>query len=78
MQISSSVLNADVAGVYSFANETNVVLDIPLRDPKNDAAITDPAERAKKRYKGVVAHVRAKTDENGKLKISRNKDYKLL
>jgi hypothetical protein len=76
MQISSSVLNADVAGVYSLANETDVTMDVPLRDPKDDAAIADPAERAKKRYKGIVVHVRAKSDEKGKLKISRNKDYK--
>jgi hypothetical protein len=78
MLISSSVLNADVAGVYSLANETDITLDVPLRNPKNDEEITDTVKLAKKRYKGVVVHVRAKDDGTGKIKISRNKDYKLL
>lgn len=77
-QITSSVINADVAGVYGLDNGTNITLDVPLRDPSKDASITDPAERAKKRYKGIVVHIRATDDENGKLKIGRNKDYKLL
>jgi hypothetical protein len=78
MQISSSVLNADVAGTYSLGNETDITLDVPLRDPKKDATITDTVKLAKKRYKGVVVHVRAKDDGTGKIKIGRNKDYKLL
>ena len=53
MQISSSVLNADVAGVYSFKKETDITFDVPLRDPKKDTTITDAAELAKKRYKGI-------------------------
>jgi len=77
-QITSSVINADVAGVYGLDNGTNITLDVPLRDPSKDASITDPAERAKKRNKGIVVHIRATDDENGKLKIGRNKDYKLL
>ena len=77
-QITSSVINADVAGVYGLANGTNITIDVPLRDPSKDASITDPAERAKKRNKGIVVHIRAADDENGKLKIGRNKDYKLL
>jgi hypothetical protein len=78
MQITSSVINADVAGVYSLANETNITFDVPLRNPKNDTAITDARERAKKRNKGIVLHLRATNDEKGKLKVGRNKDHKLL
>src|SRR5690606_22213390 len=48
MQISSSVLNMDVAGIYSFANGTNIALDIPLRNPKKDEEIEDVAERKEK------------------------------
>lgn len=47
MQITSSVLNADIAGTYGLTNGTNIALDIPLRNPKNDTAITDKAELLK-------------------------------
>ncbi|EHQ29342.1 AsmA family protein [Mucilaginibacter paludis] len=76
MQITSSVLNADIAGTYGLTNGTNIALDIPLRNPKNDTAITDKAELLKKRYKGIVLHILAKDDDKGKIKIGWNKDHK--
>nr|WP_294943584.1 AsmA family protein [uncultured Mucilaginibacter sp.] len=59
MEVSSSVLNMDVAGVYGLTNGTDIALDIPLRNPKNDAKITDKEELQKKRFKGIVLHIRA-------------------
>ncbi len=76
MKISSSVLNADVAGVYGFTRGTNIALDVPLRNPKKDENITDKAELEKRRFKGIVLHLLARQDEDGKLKIGWNKDHK--
>jgi hypothetical protein len=76
MQITSSVLNADIAGTYGLNSGTNITLDIPLRNPKKDSTITDKDERLKKRYKGIVLHILAKDDENGKIKIGWNRDHK--
>lgn len=76
MQISSSVINADVEGVYSLGRGTNIALDVPLRNPKKDLSIADKDERQKKRYKGIVIHVKAQDDGTGKVKMSWNKDHK--
>ncbi|RFZ95425.1 AsmA family protein [Mucilaginibacter conchicola] len=75
MEISSSVLNVDVEGVYGLNRGTNIALDVPLRNPKDDFKITDPEERKKKRFKGIVVHVRAH-EEDGKMKIGWNKNHK--
>ncbi len=76
MQINSSVLNIDVAGTYGMTNGTNIAIDIPLRNPKGDSTITDKAELQKKRFKGIVLHLLARSDESGKVKIGLNKERK--
>jgi hypothetical protein len=76
MQISSSVLNMDVAGIYSFAKGTNIALDIPLRNPKKDKEIEDVAERREKRMRGIVLRIVAVDGEDGKIKLKWNKDKK--
>lgn len=75
LQVSSSVLNVDVAGVYGLTKGTDIALDIPLRNPGKDSLITDKEELAKKRFKGIVLHIRAH-EENGKMKIGWNKNHK--
>lgn len=75
LKLTSSVINADIAGTYGLNGGTNIALDIPLRNPKKDSTITDKDELLKKRYKGIVLHVLAKDDENGKIKIGWNKDH---
>lgn len=76
MQINSSVLNMDVAGVYSLGTGTNILLDIPLRNPKKDADIADKQELNDRRMKGIVVHVQAIDGDNGKIKFKllRKKD----
>lgn len=74
LQISSSVLNVDVAGVYGLKNGTDITMDVPLRNPKGDTAIVDQAKLQKKRFRGIVLHLRAKADEQGKIKIGFNKE----
>lgn len=70
MQINSSVLNMDVAGVYSFGKGTNINVDVPLRNPKKDKDISDKEELAKRRNRGIVLHLTAQDDEEtGKVKV---------
>jgi hypothetical protein len=78
MQLNSSVLNADIAGVYGLKNGTDITMDVPLRNPKKDENIVDSVKLAKRRNRGVVLYIRAKDDEAGKLKIGWNKDHKIL
>jgi hypothetical protein len=74
MQINSSVLNMDVAGVYSFGKGTNITVDVPLRNPKKDKDINDKLELAKRRNRGIVLHLKAQDDEEtGKVKVKLGK-----
>lgn len=74
MQISSNVLNMDVAGIYSMNKGTNIAVDVPLRNPKNDIEIEDVAERKEKRMRGIVLHLLATDGEDGKIKIKLNRN----
>ncbi|MXN91237.1 AsmA family protein [Flavobacterium sp. Sd200] len=69
MQISSSVLNMDVEGIYSFGRGTKIYVDVPLRNPKKDKDIDDKEELAKRRKRGIVVHLTAEDGEDGKVKI---------
>ena len=71
-KVSSSVLNFDVKGVYSFGRGTNLAMTIPLRNPKDDYKITDSIQRADLRYKGVVLHLFAVDGPDGKIQIKLN------
>ncbi|SMD10693.1 AsmA family protein [Pedobacter nyackensis] len=73
MQINSSLLNMDVAGVYSLSTGTNILVDVPLRNPKKDAEITDVDEKKSRRMKGIVLHLLATDGEDGKIKIKLNR-----
>lgn len=75
MELNSSVINMDIAGIYGLNNGTDIALDIPLRNPKKDADITDKEELKKRRFKGIVVHIRA-YEENGKLKVGLNNNHK--
>lgn len=74
LKVSSSIINLDVNGVYSFNRGTNLAMTIPLRNPKKDEFITDKIERAEKRNKGIVLHLLA-VDVDGKIKIRWNKNH---
>lgn len=71
MQINSTVLNFDIAGVFGFHAGTNITLDIPLRDPGKSLGIRDPEKRNQERMKGLVLHLRY-FDDNGKPRIRWN------
>jgi len=72
-RVSSNVLNFDVMGIYSFKKGTNLGLTIPLRDPEDDARITDKAERDKLRYKGIVLHLVAVDGKDGGIEVKAGK-----
>lgn len=74
MQINSSLLNMDIAGVYSLGRGTNIALDVPLRNPKKDQEIADRQERKERRMKGIVLHLLATDGDDGKIKIKLNKN----
>ncbi|MFV5693972.1 AsmA-like C-terminal region-containing protein [Flavobacterium sp. LB3P122] len=74
LKVSSSVLNLDIKGVYSFNRGTKLALTIPLRNPKRDENITDKIEIADRRNKGIVLYLLA-VDEDGKVKIKWNKNH---
>ncbi|OYQ34431.1 hypothetical protein CHU92_11810 [Flavobacterium cyanobacteriorum] len=69
MQVNSSVLNMDVAGIYSFGKGTRIQIDVPLRNPKKDKDITDAATLARRRNRGIVLHLVAADDKDGKVKV---------
>ena len=72
-RVSSNVLNFDVMGIYSFKKGTNLGLTIPLRNPEDDAAIADKAERDKLRYKGIVLHLVAVDARDGGIEVKTGK-----
>ncbi|MGX5691325.1 AsmA family protein [Arcticibacter tournemirensis] len=76
MMVNSSVLNMNVAGVYSLGKGTNIALDVPLRNPKKDADITDKKEIQERRMKGIVLHILATDGDDGKIKFKWNKNHK--
>jgi len=69
MQISSSVLNMDIEGIYSFGKGTKIYVDVPLRNPKKDKDIDDKEELAKRRKRGIIIHLTAEDGDDGKVKI---------
>ncbi|WP_294820596.1 AsmA-like C-terminal region-containing protein [uncultured Flavobacterium sp.] len=69
MKINSSVINMDVEGIYSFGKGTRIYIDVPLRNPKKDEGITDRKELAKRRNRGIVLHLKAVDDKEGKVKV---------
>jgi uncharacterized protein involved in outer membrane biogenesis len=74
MQINTSLLNMDVAGIYSMTTGTNIAIDVPLRNPKKDADLTDKQEIKARRMKGIVLHLLAADGEDGKIKIKLNRN----
>ncbi|MDR7208357.1 AsmA-like C-terminal region-containing protein [Flavobacterium piscis] len=68
LTVSSSVLNLDINGIYSFGAGTNLALTIPLRNSKNDVNLATNAERDAVRDNGIVLHLVA-VDDDGKIKF---------
>lgn len=78
MMINSSVINFNFGGTYSFTKGTNLQLDVHLRNPKKDENVTNPQLLLKNRNKGMIIHLQAVDDKEGKIKLKlRSKNEKL-
>ena len=76
MLIESSALNAKVEGVYAIGPGTDILVDVPLRNPKKDELVWDDSLKAERQMKGLVLHLRAVDGEDGKVKIKWNRKEK--
>ena len=69
MEIRSTAVNMYVEGVYSFANNTDLSIQVPLHGQKKDQ--TDaPTNKGVNAKTGMSVFLRAKDDKDGKLKIN--------
>jgi len=69
MEIRSTAISMYVEGVYSFANKTDLSIQIPFKDMKKKDPGYIPQNKGVESKKGLGIFLRAR-DENGKLKIS--------
>ncbi len=69
LNLSSDAINANIEGTYSFGKGTNIFVDVPLRNPKNDELILDDSVKLQKRMKGLVVHLNVSDGDDGKMKI---------
>jgi len=69
MMIESSAINLKVGGVYSLTTGTDIDIDVPLRNPKEDELIIDDSLREERNMKGIVIHLNAVDGDDGSVKI---------
>lgn len=69
MDIKSTALNFSVEGIYDFKNGTDMFIKLPVRNLLKSQADTDLSDDGK-RVGGVSIRLRAKTGDDGKLKVS--------
>ena len=74
MQISSSVINVFLEGVYGFTSGTSIALQVPLRNPKRDSMIVDKAEKDRRAKKGIVINLHTVEGPDGKIKFKLGKN----
>lgn len=75
--IESSAINIHMQGIYALSGSgTDLKLDVPLRNPKKDELIIDEAMRRKRSMKGIVLHLRAMEDNDGKVKLRWNDNWR--
>lgn len=65
LKLSSDIINADIEGLYSFGKGTDINIDVPLRNPKNDELILDDSVKLEKRNKGLLLHLNVIDVANG-------------
>ena len=69
MEIRSTAVSMYVEGTYSFGANTDLSIQIPLKDQKKDRVIA-PQNKGVKAKTGLSIFLRAKDDKDGKLKIT--------
>ena len=74
LKVTSNVLNLNAKGAYSLSNiGTNLAVQIPLRNPKDDYKIANQNEKDAMRYKGIVVHLLVVDGKDGQTKIKLGK-----
>lgn len=74
LKVTSNVLNINAKGAYSLSNiGTNLAIQIPLRNPKDDYKIANQNEKDAVRYKGIVVHLFVVDGKDGQTKIKLGK-----
>jgi len=68
MEINSTAVTMFVEGIYSFSNNTDLSIQIPLRQKKDQYEV--PQNKGVKAKTGISIFLRAKDDKDGKLKIN--------
>ncbi|HEV8284003.1 MAG TPA: AsmA-like C-terminal region-containing protein [Chitinophagaceae bacterium] len=69
MEIRSTAVNMYIEGIYSFARNTNLSIQVPLKGQKKEQGKT-PDNKGINAKTGISVFLRAKDDKDGKLKIS--------
>ncbi|WP_345078016.1 AsmA family protein [Nemorincola caseinilytica] len=70
MFIESNAINMHVKGTYAIGKTgTDILMDIPLRNPKKDELVVDDELRQERSMQGIVLHLRAVDGPDGKVKI---------
>lgn len=69
MEIESSALTAFVEGIYSFGDNTNISIQVPLNNLKKRDDDYEVKNKGAKRKGGASVYLRAKSDGNGGVKI---------
>lgn len=74
LYVESSAINMKVAGVYATnSTGTDINVDIPLRNPGKDELINSTELRHERNMKGITLHLKAKSGDDGKVKIVWNR-----
>ncbi len=83
MEIESSAITAFVEGIYSFGNNTDLSIQVPLSNFKKRSDDYEVKNKGAKRKGGASIYLRAKDDGNGGVKVGldlfnkfRDNDYK--
>lgn len=73
MLVQTSVINVFTEGVYGIPTGTDILIQVPLRNPKKDMNKNNEKMTEKDLKKGIVINLRATDDNTGKVKIKLGK-----
>jgi len=69
MLVHTSALNFKLDGVYAPPRGTNINMEVPLRNPKEDSVAMSHGVSDKGWQKGIILYLKATNGDDGKLKI---------
>jgi hypothetical protein len=73
MLVQTSVINIFTEGVYGIPTGTDILIQVPLRNPKKDLNKNNEKMTEKDLKKGIVINLRATDENTGKVKIKLGK-----